>query len=257
VRRARLSEIGQDAEADPPDGERGETPERLGGEGDAVIGANTSGEAILAKQALEDRAGLDQFGAGERLAGQEHATVAVGDREREAVLPVAQLELALVVGRPHRIRGLHGRERWSGGSGAAHAAAGGDQPQVLEAAGDGGAHGPGCLRPALAHEAEQLPGAPVRMAVVSLEQALEQQRVEGSGRAMRATRLIGEACSPEGVIARQELVAGLPADAVSGTELGDGHHPAQSVIDELLTELHGDDLLPRHRILLEEPETWR
>jgi hypothetical protein len=94
------------------------------------------------------------------------------------------------------------------------------------------------------------------MTVVSLEQALEQQRVEGSGRVVRATRLIGEACSPEGVIASQELVAGLPADAVSGTRLRDGNHPAQSIMDELLTELHGDDLLPRHRTLLEEPETW-
>jgi len=94
------------------------------------------------------------------------------------------------------------------------------------------------------------------MAVVSLEQALEQQRVEGSRRAVRAPRLIGEARSPEGVIASQELVAGLPADAVSGTELGDGHHPTQRVVNELLTELHGDDLLPRHRTLLEEPETW-
>jgi hypothetical protein len=143
-----------------------------------------------------------------------------------------------------------------GGSGAAHAAAGGNQPQVLEAAGDGGAHRPGCIRPALAHAAEKLPGAPIRMGVVSLVQALEQQRVEGGGRAVRATGLIGEACRPEGVIASQELVAGLPADAVNGTQLRDGNHPAQSIMDELLTELHGDDLLPRHRTLLEEPETW-
>ena len=74
---------------------------------------------------------------------------------------------------------------------------------------------------------------------------------------MGAPGLIGEARGPEGVIAGEELVAGLPADAVGGTELGDGHHPAQSVMNELLTELHGDDLLPRHRTLLEEPETWR
>jgi hypothetical protein len=70
------------------------------------------------------------------------------------------------------------------------------------------------------------------------------------------TGLIGEARDPEGVIAGEELVAGFPADAVGGTELGDGHHPAQSIMDKLLTELHGDHLLPRHRILLEESETW-
>ena len=95
------------------------------------------------------------------------------------------------------------------------------------------------------------------MALVGLEQALEQHRIERRGRAVGPPRLIGQARGPEGVIAGEELVAGLPTDAVGGTELGDGHHSAQSVVDELLTELHGDHLLPRHRTLLEEPETWR
>jgi hypothetical protein len=94
------------------------------------------------------------------------------------------------------------------------------------------------------------------MAVVRLEQTRQQHGIERRRRAVRATGLIGEARSPEGVITGQELVAGLPADAVGGTELGDRDHPALSVMDELLTELHGDDLLPRHRTLLEEPETW-
>jgi hypothetical protein len=95
------------------------------------------------------------------------------------------------------------------------------------------------------------------MPLLGLEQALEQHRIERRRRAVRAPRLIGEARDSEGVMARQELVAGLPADAVGGTELGDGDHPAPSVVNQLLTELHGDHLLPRHRILLEEPETWR
>ena len=38
-------------------------------------------------------------------------------------------------------------------------------------------------------------------------------------------------------------------------EFGGGHHPAQRIMDELLTKLHSDDLLPRHPTLLEEPET--
>ena len=67
----------------------------------------------------------------------------------------------------------------------------------------------------------------------------------------------GEARHPEGVIAGQELGAGLPADAVGGTQLSDRHDPTPSVVNKLLTELHGDYLLPRHRTLLEEPETWR
>jgi hypothetical protein len=73
---------------------------------------------------------------------------------------------------------------------------------------------------------------------------------------VRSARLIGEAGRSQGFVAGEELVAGLAADAVGGTELGNGHHSAQRVVDELVTELHGDDLLPRHRTLLEEPETW-
>ena len=92
---------------------------------------------------------------------------------------------------------------------------------------------------------------------MGLEQALQQQRIERRRRAVGATGLIGEARDSEGIIAGEELVAGLPADAVGGTELGDGYHPTQCVMDELLTELHSDDHLPRHRTLLEESETWR
>jgi hypothetical protein len=95
------------------------------------------------------------------------------------------------------------------------------------------------------------------MAMVGLEQPLQQHRIKRGRRAVGPSGLIGEARSPEGLIAGQELVAGLPADAVGGTELGDRDHPAQSIMDELLTEFHGDDLLPRHRTLLEEAETWR
>ena len=92
---AGLDEIGQDAEADPPDGERREPAERLGGEGDAVIGVDPLGQAVRAEQALEDGTGLDQLGAGERLTAEQHAAVAVGDGEREAVRPSPSLNWPL------------------------------------------------------------------------------------------------------------------------------------------------------------------
>ena len=95
------------------------------------------------------------------------------------------------------------------------------------------------------------------MALVRLEQPLKQDRVERGGRAMRPPRLIGQTWRAEGAVARQELVPGLPADAIGSTQLGDRHDAPQGVLNELLTELHGDHLLPRHRSLLEEPETWR
>jgi hypothetical protein len=181
LRRAGLDEIGEDPKADPPDGERGEPAERLGGKGDPVIGADAPGQAVLAKQALEDGPGLAQLGTGEALTGEQQAAVAVRHRERETVLPIAQLKLALVVGGPDGIGRLHLRARRPGRSRSAQAAAGSDEAQVLEAARDGGAHRPGRLGPALAHQAEQLPRPPVRMAVMGLEQALEQHRIECRG----------------------------------------------------------------------------
>jgi hypothetical protein len=181
LRRARLNEIGEDPEAEPPDGERGEPAERLGGKGDPVIGADAPGQAVLAEQALENRPGLAQLGAGEGLTGEQQAAVAVRHGERKTVLPIAQPKLALVVGGPDGIRRLHRRARRPGRSRSAHAAAGGDEAQVLEAARHGGAHRPGRLRPALAYEVEQLPRPPVRMAVMGLEQALEQHRIERRG----------------------------------------------------------------------------
>jgi hypothetical protein len=85
----------------------------LGGKGDPVIGADAPGQAVLAEEALEDRASLHQLRAGERLAGEQQTAVSVGHGEGEAVLPVAQLELALVVGGPHGIGGIHRRAGWS------------------------------------------------------------------------------------------------------------------------------------------------
>ena len=74
---------------------------------------------------------------------------------------------------------------------------------------------------------------------------------------MRPTRLIGQTGGPVGLIASEALVAGLPADPVRGTELGEGHEPAQGILDELVAQLHGDHLLLGHRILLEGSESWR
>ena len=68
---AGLDEIGQDAEADPPDREGREAAEGLGGEGHAVIRADPPGQAVRAEEPLEDGAGLDQLGAGEGLTGEQ------------------------------------------------------------------------------------------------------------------------------------------------------------------------------------------
>src|SRR5207249_11624663 len=58
----------------------------------------------------------------QRLAGQQVAAREVGDGERIAVAPIAELELAFVVGTPEGIRLRRARERSAGGRGPAAAA---------------------------------------------------------------------------------------------------------------------------------------
>ena len=57
LRRRRPAALMRDAELHPVDGEEREIVDCGGGEGHAVVGANGTGESILAKRALEDRLG--------------------------------------------------------------------------------------------------------------------------------------------------------------------------------------------------------
>jgi hypothetical protein len=190
---------------------------------------------VLPEEPLEARPRLDQQGAGERLTGEQQASAAVRDGEGQAVLAIAQFVLALVVGGPHRLRRLHRRGGRARGAGATHAPARGDQPQMLKAPRDGRSHRPGPPASA-APRGGAACGAPVRVAVMSLEQSLEQHGIEGGGRAVGTARLIRQAGRAQGAIAGEELVAGLAADPVGRTQPGDRNDPAQSVMDELLAE---------------------
>ena len=98
---AGLDALDRDAEPEPPDRELGEIEEGIRtGEGDAVIGANGQRQATLAEQPFEGRAGEVFAGRLERLAQEQEARGVVGDGQRIAVAPVAELELTLEVGAP-------------------------------------------------------------------------------------------------------------------------------------------------------------
>jgi hypothetical protein len=74
-----------DAESQPPDVQLREAVNAGGGEGHAVIGANRAGQAILAKESIEDGAYAPSSGGEPAVARQEIAGVLVGDRQRVAV----------------------------------------------------------------------------------------------------------------------------------------------------------------------------
>jgi len=70
MRGAGLGEIGQDAEADHQTASAERRPRAWVAKGTPLSGADPLREPVLVEEPLEDRARLDQLGAGERLTGQ-------------------------------------------------------------------------------------------------------------------------------------------------------------------------------------------
>ena len=99
-----LDALQADAQSQPPDREPSEAEERIaGGERYAIVGAYRAGQPELSECALENgkrNVGLGGFYA---FAADQVAAAVVGDRQRIAVLLVAQHELALVVSTPELI----------------------------------------------------------------------------------------------------------------------------------------------------------
>ena len=73
------------------------------GEGDALIGADGAGQTEVREGALEDGKGIGLLRGRERVAREEIAGGEVRDRQRVAVAPIGQPELAFVVRAPEVI----------------------------------------------------------------------------------------------------------------------------------------------------------
>jgi len=146
---AGFDELGVDAELDEPDGEGGEASQCTGGEGDAVVGANAMGEAVLEEEPGEVLLGLMQGDFGVGVDAEDEAGSQVGDGERETVGGIAEAELALVIGRPDVV-GSMGRGLGAARMGAAIAAPGPNEAMLGEDPGSGGHAGKMALGVALA-----------------------------------------------------------------------------------------------------------
>src|ERR1700738_753316 len=105
LRLGRRYTLGFDSQAEPPARELGEIEQSIRtGEGDAVIGSDSGWQAALGKQLLEGGK-CEVFAGGlEGLTQQQEARSVIPEGERIAIMPVAELELALEVGAPQVIR---------------------------------------------------------------------------------------------------------------------------------------------------------
>ena len=102
-------------ETEPPDRQLAEPVERMGGrKRHPVIGPDRARQAKFLERALEDREGEFLLRGRQRFTGQQVAAGEVRDRQRVAVPPIAEHELAFIVGAPQGIRLGGPRQRGAG-----------------------------------------------------------------------------------------------------------------------------------------------
>src|SRR5881296_2987100 len=206
----------------------------------AVVGAHRPGEPEVLERPLEDGKRELLLRRRQRLAGQQVAAREVGDGERIAVLPIAELELAFVVGTPEGIRFRRARERRTGGRGPA-AAAPLDQAVAVEHRVDRTDRRQLHARDLLPELLPDLRRAPAR--VLALQP--DDRRRQPIRLPIRPPTAIGERSDPAVFVPLEDLVPGLPRNAERGAQRRHllafeqaGHKPEPLV--------HDVTLLPRH-----------
>ena len=232
LRVAGLDELGVDAAPQEPHAELGQSSEGATGERRPIVRADSLGEPVVLKEAGEHRAHEGPRRLQEGLTAEQVAAEVVSDGEGIAVAAVAGVELALEVDRPERIRGDGNRAGPAGmgeGPPASPAAA---EPAAREPQTGGAGGRPGRRRCPLPQQPEQLLRPPRRMALAGLGQLIDDATGRLPGRVMGPPRVRLEAGPALATVAGEDGVPGLPADAVAGTERGEGEDAELEVTDE-------------------------
>jgi hypothetical protein len=221
---ARLDELGVNAAPEQPDTELGEPGEGAARKGRPLVGADALRQSALPEKPGEHGAHQDLRGLEERLTAEEVAAVVVGHRERVAVATIAGAKVPLEVDRPEGI-GRGGDRGRAAGMGERPAAAAAQAPAGEPETGST-RRGPGGPRGPLAEEPEQLLRTPGGMALPGLHELLDHGGRRLAGRVMRPAGVRLEAGPSLAAIPGEDGVAGLPADAIAGTERGEEKTPS-------------------------------
>ena len=181
------------AEPHPPHIELREPMDGLGGERDAVVGADGARQAVLAEGALKRRLGARCLDIPQAVARQQVAGMLVGDRQWIAVHPVPRPELALEVCRPEIIgrRGVRGHGARV--DGASPPSPLGDEPFPREQIADRADRWPrGNAAMPRAEQVKQFLGTPLRMLAPLRAEQLRDGIGDAMGAMVRCTASIGE-----------------------------------------------------------------
>ena len=248
LRMAGLDAFDTDSQPEPPDGELAQMEQRLGGsKRHTVIAADVGGQAALSKKPLKHSECVLFSGGGKSLTGEQKPAGVIGDRERIAILTIAEQEFAFVVGAPQLVGTLPHRQSRSLGTTAQPAAAL-DQAVAIQQGmdrafgGDGNAGEP--AHEALAEFARTPSG------VLALHIQDEVLHLEGKliAVAIGATASVGQTLKATMLVAVEDLVAGLAGDPELSAELGHGL-AIEAASNELQSFVHHRTLLPRHHSL--------
>jgi len=236
---AGFDEFRKDTEADPPGGELGEPGERGGGEGSAVVGADSLGQTIFVEEPGKDGLGTNGGGRVKRLAAEEIAAESIGNCKWEAIQSIAGFELSFEVSRPEIVGCEDGAGGLSGMTDTSAAAGFWYHAMTLQNVADGSAAWQMPSRVTFMDDCEELLATPGGMAAASFEKGLNDlgcgfiRRMLGSSGAFFETRW------SEPKIAVDPFIGGLTRDPVELAEFSDGKGLSQKVGNELCSLFHG------------------
>jgi hypothetical protein len=223
----------------PPHVELRQAVDPGGGKGDAVVGADGAGQAVLAEQAVEDGAHPVALRGEQGVTRQEVTGVLVGDGERVAIDAVAGPEVPLEVGGPEVV-GLRRRR----GDDAGMLVVASTPALLYEAAASeeiaGGADGgPVQGRLPRPQPGQELGGPSARMLPARGADHGRDVRRDAVGALMRGATAIAQTLAAVLIEAIEPFVAGLAADAVPRAEFDHRIQVQPVILDEALSLVHG------------------
>ena len=212
---------------------------------------------MLTEDARENPLGVEESGAIEALTGEQVSTEPVLDGERIAAPTVPGLEVTFEVRGPDGVGRIEGCRGWTGvlclprSTLLVHQA----EPDEVMVQGASAGHGP--VRVFGEQPSPDDLGADGSAPTLPHPKGLLDHVIRSGVRTgMRPMGAVLEAFGPQLLVAPEPLVGLVPADVVSGGELGDREVAAQPFHNELLTSDHALRLPPRHDDLLVGGSCW-
>src|SRR5574340_1014633 len=180
-------------------------------EGHAVVAANAGGQAALFKKPFKYGESVVFSGRRKRLTSEEKAAGVIRDRQRIAILTIAQQELAFVIGAPQFVGALPHRESRTLST-TAHAAATLHQTVAIQHRMNGALGGDGNAGKSTEQALANLSRTPAGMLALHVQDEVFHLEGQLVGVAIGAAASVGQPLNAALLIAIENLVPGFARD---------------------------------------------